>query len=142
MRYHFKIHKERKGYWAQCVELQGCRTQGGNLEELHRNMKEALNDFLDEPVASRLAFPPPRKRVPGRSVVEVEVAPRVALAAQLRGLRIKHQLSQKRAAALIGMKGLYSYQRLESSKTANPEFETLIRIKRAFPEFELDALIA
>ena len=33
-----------------------------------------------------------------------------------------------------------NYQRLESSKTANPELETLVKIKRAFPDFPLDAI--
>ena len=42
----------------------------------------------------------------------------------------------------MGFKNLYSYQRLESSKTANPEFSTLLQIKKVFPEFEVDELLS
>ncbi len=41
-----------------------------------------------------------------------------------------------------GLERTYSYQRLENPKTANPEFETLIRIKRAFPELDFGELLA
>jgi len=42
MYYHFKIHKEPDGYWAECIELEGCVTQGDSLDELQKNMEEAL----------------------------------------------------------------------------------------------------
>jgi predicted RNase H-like HicB family nuclease len=43
MHYHFKIHKENNGYWAECCELEGCVTQGDTLEELYKFCDEALN---------------------------------------------------------------------------------------------------
>ena len=141
MRYHFKIRKEKKGYTAECVELKGCMTQGNSREALADHMREALQLYLDEPKDSKVAFPLPRKAAVGKGLVEVEVDPKLAFAVCMRALRLAHHLTQKRAAELIGMKGLYSYQRLESSKTANPEFETIVRIKRAFPEFDLERLV-
>ena len=27
MKYHFKVHKGGKGYWAECIELVGCITE-------------------------------------------------------------------------------------------------------------------
>jgi len=49
MVYHFKIHKEQKGYWAECIEIDGCSTQGDSLDELLINAAEALNLLLDGP---------------------------------------------------------------------------------------------
>lgn len=49
LKYHFKIHKEDEGYWAECIELNGCVTQGDTLEELHHNIREALQVYLQEP---------------------------------------------------------------------------------------------
>jgi antitoxin HicB len=43
MKYHFKIYKKDGGYWAQCIELEGCITQADTLKELYKNMQEALN---------------------------------------------------------------------------------------------------
>jgi antitoxin HicB len=50
-------------------------------------------------------------------------------------------MNQKEAARLLGMKNIYSYQRLESGKTANPELLTLVRIKQVFPEIDLDDVV-
>ena len=50
MKYQFKIHKEGNGYWAQCIEFEGCITQADSIEELHRNMQEALNLYLESHV--------------------------------------------------------------------------------------------
>jgi len=142
MKYHFLIHKEKKGCWANCIELEGCATQATSESELKKNMEDVLNLFLDEPEDSKTVFPTPKKNLKGRNIVQVPVAPRVALAFLLRKHRLERNLTQTQAAKLLGMKGLYSYQRLESSKTANPEFETIVRIKKAFPELKLDELLA
>lgn len=48
MRYHFKVHKEKEGFWAECIELEGCVTQADTKEELNLNMQEALNLYLEE----------------------------------------------------------------------------------------------
>ena len=141
MKYHFSIHREKSGYWANCIELKGCVTQANDLKQLKKNMEEALNLFLAEPPDSKLLFPLPKKRVKGNRA-EVRVAPNVALALMLRHIRLERKLTQSEAAKLIGCKGLYSYQRLESGKTANPEFKTLTKIKEAFPELSIDELIA
>jgi antitoxin HicB len=142
MRYHFRIHKEGRGFWAECVELPGCSTQGDSMDDLRTNMVEALNLYLDESVEYTGAFPAPRKRVTGKNIHAVAVEPRVALAVQLRHIRKRRGLTQRQAAQMLGIKGLYTYQRLESPRTANPEWATLARIKRVFPELSLDELAA
>ncbi|MBS1959530.1 MAG: type II toxin-antitoxin system HicB family antitoxin [Bdellovibrionales bacterium] len=141
MKYHFKVKKEKKGYSAVCIELRGCVTQGDDSGELHQNMAEALNLYIDEPSDSRTLFPMPRQRLKGRNVVEVALEPRIAFAFALRMTRLKAKLTQREVAEKIGIQGsLNNYQRLENSDTANPVLETLVQIKRAFPDFPLEQI--
>jgi antitoxin HicB len=142
MKYHFKIHREGSGFWAECVELKGCRTEGNTEVELRRNMSEALNLFLDDSPDSRQLFPMPMRDKKARSVVGVNVDPQIAFAFCLRQERLRAGLTQKEAAARLGFKNLYSYQRLEASKTANPELKTILQLKKIFPGLSLDKLLA
>jgi predicted RNase H-like HicB family nuclease len=57
MIYHFKVHKEQRGYWAQCIELPGCFTQGNSIKELLQNMQDALNLYFEDPGFSGLYCP-------------------------------------------------------------------------------------
>lgn len=141
MKYHFKYTKEGSIYWAKCVELDACFTQGKTLDELKKNMHEALNLHLDEPSNSKTNFHPPKKTVKGRNIVQISVEPKIAFALRLRLFRAARGLTQKETAKRLGFKNLFSYQRLESSKTANPELVTLAKIKALFPEFDLDEVV-
>ena len=141
MKYHFKYTKEGAIYWAKCVELDGCFTQGKTLDELKANMREALNLHLDEPSNSKANFHPPKRNVKGRNIIQIPVDPKIAFALRLRLYRAAHGLTQKETAKRLGFKNLFSYQRLESSKTANPELLTLAKIKELFPEFDLDEVV-
>lgn len=141
MKYHFKYQKEGNRYWAKCIELDGCFTQAENLEDLKKNMEEALNLYLDEPSSSRTIFPMPKKKIKGRNVIEVPVHPRIAFAYHLRFHRAAMGMTQKQTAKKLGFKNLFSYQRLEASKTANPELLTLVLIKEVFPDFDLDDVV-
>lgn len=140
MFYHFKIHKEKNGFWAECPELKGCATQADNLDTLYKNMKEALNLYLHEPENSRVSFSLPYKNIIGKNIVRVPVDPQIAFAIKMKITRAKKGLSQRQAADLLGMKNIYSYQRLESTKKANPSLSTIARIKEIFPEFNIDDL--
>jgi len=142
MKYHFKIHREGKGFWAQGIELPGVFTQGETKEELELNIHEALNLYLDEPPDSKFIFPLPRINLKGNSLVSIEVEPQIAFAFYLRRIRLKRGLTQKDVAKLMGFKNLYSYQRLEKAKTANPELSTIVQIKRLFPELDLEDILA
>lgn len=140
MRYHFKIHKERNGYWAECVELHGCHTQGDSLEELKKNMHEVLNGYLSDPPESKHIFAKPRVNVSGKNVVAISVEPSIAIANRIRELRLRHQLTQVAMKDRLGIKYLSNYQRLEDPQKANPEWSTLCHIKEIFPDFRLDDL--
>jgi antitoxin HicB len=143
MYYHFKIHNDSDGLWGECIELEGCSTQADTMEELKNNMEEALNLYLDEPANSKTIFPFPDTTVKNsKNIAKVKVDPQIAFANYLRMLRLKHHMTQKQTAQKLGLKHLYSYQRLESSKKANPELRTLEKIKEVFPEFNLDLVLS
>lgn len=108
MKYHFKIHKEGEGFWAECLEIPECVTQGDSREELFENMEDAINTYLEEPEDSQFLAPLPKRSFKkSRSVVEVTIDPSVALAFSIRRERIHKGLTQKEAAKKLGMKGLY-----------------------------------
>ncbi len=138
MFYNFKIHKEENGYWAECVELKGCRTQADSYQILIKNMEEALNLYLDEPEKSKTIFPLPQKNIAGKNIIKVPVDHKIAFAIKMKIFRTKKGLSQKQVADLLGMKNIYSYQRLESTKRANPNLTTIAKIKLVFPGFNID----
>ena len=78
MLYHFKIHKEGKGDWAECIELPECITTGNSKEELRANMHNALNEYFQESSRIFRYVPPPAAFIKvSRSVVEVPVDPAV-----------------------------------------------------------------
>ncbi len=140
MRYHFKIHKEKNGFWAECLELPGCVTQGNSKEELNKNMQEALNLYLEE--EEDIDFLPalPKKSIKlGRNIREVPVDPSVALAVSIRRERIQKGLTQREVANQLGMKGVYSYQRLE--RRCNPTLDLIYKLVLLFPALSLDKVL-
>lgn len=138
MKYHFKIHKEKKGFFAQCIELEGCITQGNSMKELLLNMEEALNLYIQEPEDSKELAPLPNPSMrKSKSVVEVSLDPEIAFSFMVRYYRIRHGMTQAEAARKMGFDSLYSYQRLEAKK-CNPSLKILHRIKQVFPDFSVD----
>ena len=142
MKYHFKVHQEKKGYWAECIELTGCITQANSKKSLVENAREALNLYLDEPENSKIIFPEPLSAVRAKEVIEVLVDPKIAFAMVLRQERVKNNLTQSQVAKKLGLKNPYSYQRLENSKTANPSLLTIVLLKSIFPGLNLEAVLA
>ena len=142
MKYHFKIHKEGSGFWAECLEIKGCSTQADSKEELMKNMKEALDLILDEPEDSKILYPlPSSKYEHQKSVAQVEVDPGIAFAFLLRRSRIKKGYTQVQMKDLLQFKNLFSYQKLEMSKYANPTLKSLKKIKDAIPDFPFRLLL-
>lgn len=141
MKYHFKLHKERNGYWAECLELEGCFAQGDSREDLNENMRKSLNLYIEEPEDSKDLFslPDPSIRL-SKNIVEVALDPQIAFTFMVRRLRLKHGLSQKEAAKKLGFDNVYSYQRLEARR-CNPSLATLSKLNELFPEFSIDSLL-
>lgn len=140
MHYHFKVHKEKDGFWAECLELDGCQTQAKSLEDLADSAYEALNLYLSEEKDSTLIFDCPKK-YRSKDILKVEVDPGVAIALLLRQTRLRHHLTQHEMKDALGIKNLSNYQRLEDPRRANPELRTLINILKTFPEIEFENLI-
>jgi antitoxin HicB len=141
MKYHFKIYKKKSDrYWAECVELDGCHTQGDTKSDLIFNMANALNLYLSEPSHSKHIFPMPR-RIKGKNIVSIAVHPSIAIANRIRELRLINKLTQVAMKDRLGIKSLSNYQRLEDPERANPEWRTLLLIKEAFPKFHVDDLM-
>ena len=134
MNYHFKVHKEGSGYWAQCIELEGCVTQADSLKELNTNMQEALNLYIEEAEGSQdLALLPDDSIKLKKNIAKVTVDPKIAFAFLVRYHRIKHGMTQQQAAKNLGFPNIYSYQRLETRRS-NPRLETIASLKKLFPE--------
>lgn len=140
MKYHFKIHKEGSGFWAECLEIPGCLTQGNSKEELEANMQDAINTYLSEPVGSNVLAPLPDASIKVRgNVVLVTVDPQVAMGFNIRFNRIKNGMTQKQAAKKLGMNDLYSYQRLE--KKCNPTIKVIGKLYKIFPNLSVDSVL-
>ena len=140
MKYHFKIHKEGTGFWAECIEISGCVTEGDTKEDLFKNMRDALNTYLEEPEDSQHLAPLPKTSIElSRTIVEVPVEPSVALAFSIRQQRIRNGLTQKEVADKLGMKRIYSYQRLE--RRCNPTLELIVKLLLLFPTLSLDKIL-
>ncbi len=140
MKYNFKIHKEKNGYWAECIEMPGCVTEGDDLNELKKNMKEVLNLYLEEPDNSKVIFSLPKKKVNKKDVISVSVKPNISFSMLLRMYRLEHKITQRQAANKLGMKNIYSYQKLEKAKTSNPTLKTLSKIKEVFSDFNYNLI--
>lgn len=58
----------------------------------------------------------------------------------LRFYRTNSRMTQKQVSEKLGMKNVYSYQRLE--KKSNPTLNILKKIHACFPEIKLDTLFS
>jgi len=138
--YHFNVHEDEKGFWAECVELSGCVTQAESFDELEIQCKEALNLYLEEPKDSKMVFPLPNESLDSdKTLIKAEVDPEIALAVLLRFYRFNSKLTQKQMAEMLGMKNLYSYQRLE--KRSNPTLSIIKKIHTVFPEIRIEKIV-
>jgi len=140
MNYHFKIHKEKVGFWAECIEIPSCRTQGDSIQVLKENAHEALNLLLDEPSDSKIIFPLPKRAKSQSNIFEVRVDPNIAFAFLLRRTRLKKGLTQMEMKKVLNFKSLFTYQKLEKSKSANPTLKTLEYIKQRLADFPIQYL--
>lgn len=41
------IEKDRHGWYAYCPELEGCQSQGDSLEDVMKNVREAIELYLE-----------------------------------------------------------------------------------------------
>jgi predicted RNase H-like HicB family nuclease len=139
MNYHFSVHKEDNGFWAECCELSGCVAEANTLEELKKECSDALNLYLEEPCDTKISFPLPENEFDkNKKLLSVAVEPEIALAVLLRYYRTNSKMTQKQVSEKLGMKNVYSYQRLE--KKSNPTLNIMKKIHLVFPEIRFECL--
>lgn len=46
MNFDVVIHKEDNGYWAEVPALKGCFTQGDTIDEIRKNITEAIEGWF------------------------------------------------------------------------------------------------
>ena len=66
LNYEIVIEREedtRAGYSVHCPDLPGCFSNGGTVAAAKRNMREAMELYLESLVAHGEEIPPPRKAV-------------------------------------------------------------------------------
>ena len=141
MYYHFKIYEENSGFWAECIELDGCNSEGDTLPELKKNLNEALSLYLDEPPGTNMTFPLPDDSVfKTADLISIPVDPKQALSILLRSYRISKRMTQASFQEKLGMKNRNSYVRLEQN--SNPSLETLNLIKTTFIDFPMEKVFS
>ena len=47
------IEQDKKGFMAECLDLQGCYTQGKTYEEVVKNIKDAIKLHLADRATKR-----------------------------------------------------------------------------------------
>jgi antitoxin HicB len=140
MTYHFTVHAVKNGFWAECRELSGCVSEGNTKDELRTNLRESLNLYLEEPIDSTVVFALPNESLDAdKKLMAIDVEPEIAFAVMLRHIRLNHRITQREAAAMLGMKNVYSYQRLE--KRSNPTLSLMKKIKSVFPEMRFESIL-
>ncbi|MDR1964454.1 MAG: type II toxin-antitoxin system HicB family antitoxin [Planctomycetaceae bacterium] len=89
MNYHFLLHKEPIGYWAECCELEGCVTEGDSLEEVYAACKEALDVYLYQPEGSERMIPLPDETLDGKkNIITVGTDPQMTTALLLQTMTL------------------------------------------------------
>ena len=140
MKYHFKISQQEDKFSAECVELQGFRILGKSEGDLYNDLTEALTQYLNNPLNFKKVIPVPNYNLKGKKIVPIKVDPKLAWAVLLKNARLAKGMTQMEAATALHFKNIYAYQKLESSKTANPELATMVKIKKVFPELDLEEI--
>ncbi len=143
MKYHFKYYKdERGGFWGECLEIQGCRSEGDTIDELKINFKEALDLCLectyDE--HEKFIYPFPENKVKGKNILSIQPEPAILFSNILKDNREKSHLTQKQVADKLGYKNIWAYQKLEKGKYGNITLKTISKILEIFPDITLDSI--
>ncbi|MGL1890142.1 MAG: type II toxin-antitoxin system HicB family antitoxin [Spirochaetaceae bacterium] len=138
MIYHFELHKEEDGFWAECVELDSCMSEGKTIDELKSNLKEALDGVLQTSFGHNFEHPMPQDELNNdNKYLKIEPSSDIAFSVLLRHYRISHRKTQESMKGALGMKSRNSYVKLEQK--GNPTLKTLVKIVKTFPDFPLKA---
>ena len=144
MRYHFKYYTdERGGYYGECVEIDGCRSEGDTLDGLKKNLTEALNLCLESSFDEKeeFIFPDKNYNETEENVLSIKPDINILFANLLKYYRKQNNLTQKIVSEKLGYKSVWAYQKLENSKYGNVQLKTLAKIEEIFPNFDLNGIL-
>jgi predicted RNase H-like HicB family nuclease len=141
MQYHFKHSISKDGnYYAEGIEIKDCKAEADTLEELKEITKDLLDLYFDEDPDSKIFFPMPlKKEIKGKNIFTVEIDPNIMLAQTLRMLRLNQKLTIEEVTNKMGYKKIWDYLKFEKNKVV-PNFNTLIKLKKVYPELDLNEL--
>ena len=114
MRYHFKYYPdERGGFYGECIEIEGCRSEGNTLEELKKNFAEALNLSLQCAFHDQETFIFPDDKYDNvKGVLSIKPDINILFANLLKYHRKHNNLTQKNVSDKLGYKSVWAYQKL------------------------------
>ncbi len=132
MRYQAKIYLDDNRYSVEFPDLPGCFSDGATREEARTNAREALSLYLEE--ARDPAWEIPRAKLHhGKNYEWVTPFEDVAIPLMIRHARLKHGMSQRQFAGLLGVT-IQQLQKLETPGKSNPTVKTLVAISEALDE--------
>jgi antitoxin HicB len=131
MMYFAKLTKQKdKKYLVEFPELDGCFTEGDNLEQALFNAEEVLGGWLASLCDHNLNIPE-FKIYKGKSHHPIPVNVNIEFVINLRKLRKKKKMSQSQVAKKLGITQ-QAYARLETPYKSNPSLSTIDKISKAF----------
>lgn len=140
MIYYAKIIKQKTGEMlVEFPDLEGCFSEGVNIEDAINNAKEALDGWLASHCDRNLSIPKPKVRK-GKYYFPIQVDIRVAFPIMLRQARKKRKLSQKQVSERLGI-SQQAYAKLETPLKANPALNTIQKISMAL-DLNFDLVLA
>ena len=141
MQYHFKYFTNNDGnYYAEGIEVKDCNAEADTLDELKEIIKDLLDLYFDEDPDSEIIFPMPlKKEIKEKNIFTVDIDPNIMLAQTLRMLRLNQKLTIEEVTNKMGYKKTWDYLKFEKNKIV-PNFNTLIKLKKVYPELDLNEL--
>ena len=132
IRYQARIYKDGKRFSVEFPDLPGCFSEGASHDEAMKNARESLSLYLEEARDPKWHVPTPKHRS-AKSYIWIAPHEDVAIPLMIRQARVKHGLSQKDLAQLLGI-SFQQLQKLETPGKSNPTVRTLAAISRALHE--------
>ena len=131
MVYYAKITKQKEDakYLVEFPDLDGCFTEGDDLDDALFNAQEVLDGWLASLCDHNLNIPDEKVRK-GRNYHPIMANINLEFVISLRRLRKKKRLSQAQVAKKLGI-SQQAYARLETPFKSNPSLSTIEKLSYA-----------
>lgn len=127
--YPARFTEDDDGWCVEFPDLEGCLTQGENLEEAKWMAQDALSLYL-ESLDSRKIYIPEPSNIQGDDIIYISPRLNVSFAITIKHQREKLGLTQKQVAEKAGIKWAF-YQRIENPRRSNPTLATIEKVQNA-----------